>query len=197
MTTHIVFILDRSGSMHALETDVRGGFNSYIKKQKKLKEDGTKLTTILFDDRYEVIHDKLPLKNIGKLTNKEYFVRGSTALLDAIGKAITSMVASTKKTDKVLFFINTDGYENASAEFTGKDIKALVKKQKKQRKWEFVFLGANIDSFTTGNMLGVTINADYTANTLGVKSVYATMSGISTDFRQTGQISKDALDDIV
>jgi uncharacterized protein with von Willebrand factor type A (vWA) domain len=195
MTTEIVFVLDRSGSMGGLEDDVIRGFNSFLVEQQKLK-DKASLTTILFDDKYEVLYDGIDLQEVRTITKKEYFVRGSTALLDAIGKSINTVKSHTSKKDSVLFLVNTDGYENASKEYTNEKIKELVSKCEKNKKWKFVFLGANIDSFAVGNNLGITTSRNYTSNGVGTKSVYDAVSTIFTSYRCDVANSKDGTADL-
>lgn len=152
----IVFILDRSGSMSGLENDVIGGFNKYVGEQKKLGLKA-KLTTVLFDNVYEVLHDRIPISEVPKLTKFEYFPRGTTALLDAVGKSINVTKSKTKKGDKVLFIINTDGYENSSKEFTKEQIKKLVTKMVKDKDWKFVYYGADLDNFSDAQAMGINI----------------------------------------
>jgi uncharacterized protein YegL len=158
--TEIVFILDRSGSMSGLENDTIGGFNSMIEKQKS--EDGEALiSTVLFDNETEVIHDRLPLDKIAPLTGKEYYVRGSTALLDAIGEAIHHISNIHKYArpedvpEKTLFIITTDGMENSSRKYSYDKVKKMVGKKKEKNHWEFIFLGANIDAVSVANKFGV------------------------------------------
>jgi len=156
--TEIVFILDRSGSMEGLEKDTIGGFNGFVKKQ--AKAGSTNLTTVLFDDRYEIIHNGV---DAGKaiLTDKEYYTRGSTALLDAIGKTITNVGNRLNETPealrpgKVIFVITTDGLENASQEFSYNEIKKMITHQTEKYNWEFIFMGANIDVAIEGEKLGI------------------------------------------
>ena len=145
--SEIVFILDRSGSMEGLEADTIGGFNSMMKKQKE--EPGEALvSTVLFDDVCEVIHDRVPLAEVEKLTEKEYFVRGCTALLDAVGGAIHHIgnihkyAREEDRPEKTLFIITTDGMENASHSYTYAKVKKMVERQKEKYGWEFLFLGA-------------------------------------------------------
>ena len=166
-TTELVFILDRSGSMSGLEEDTICGFNSMLKKQKK-EEGGARVTTVLFDHRYNLIHDRFDIRGVRPITGKEYFVEGRTALLDAMGRTI-SRIAGIRRNggeedlgDKVVFVIITDGMENASTEFTYGDIRKMVKKEKKKHGWEFLFLGANIDAPATAQRYG--IGADMAAN---------------------------------
>jgi hypothetical protein len=133
--------------MNGSEEDTIGGFNSYIEKN---KNSNYKITTILFDDRYEVLYESKPIKDVKKLTSKEYYTRGSTALLDAIGRSISLM--DQKNSNKSLFIITTDGYENASREYNKESIKKLIKNHKK---YEFMYIGADIDSYNEGASLGI------------------------------------------
>lgn len=146
----VVFLLDRSGSMQGSEQDTIGGYNSYLDKQRKNKYN-TKITTVLFDDKYEVVHNRKDIKDIKNLTEKEYYVRGCTALLDAIGKTINNLDKKVKD-NKVLFVITTDGLENASKEYSKDKIKALIEQHPN---WEFIYIGANIDSYSEGTSLGI------------------------------------------
>ena len=143
----VVFILDRSGSMHGSETDTIGGFNSYIEKN---RNNNYKITTVLFDNEYELLYEGVNIKDVKKLTNKEYYTRGSTALLDAIGRSINYM--DQKESKKALFIITTDGYENSSREFSKDKIKKMIKKH---TNYEFMYIGADIDSYTEGESLGI------------------------------------------
>ena len=151
----IIFLLDKSGSMYGSEKDTIGGFNSIIKEQKS-DEVQAKVTTILFDHEYEMLYKRKDLFDVDELTEKEYQVRGSTALLDAIGRTIITM--QKEISGKVLFVITTDGYENSSVEFTKTQIKNLITNSK----WEFIFLGADIDSYGEAAKIG--INHDHVAN---------------------------------
>ena len=159
MVTELVFILDRSGSMSGLESDTIGGFNSLLEKQKKEKGEAF-VTTVLFDDKLETIHDRLPIKEIKQITTKEYYVRGCTAMLDAIGSTIehiSNIHKYIRKDDvpnKTMFIITTDGMENASHKYSYPDIKKLIE-QKKELGWEFLFLGANIDAIDTAKKFGI------------------------------------------
>ena len=157
--TEIVFILDRSGSMGGLESDTIGGFNSMIAKQKK--EDGEcYVTTVLFDSRVETLHDRVKLSEIAEMTDKEYFVRGSTALLDAIGRTIKHISGIHKYVREedvpanTIFVITTDGMENSSREYSAEKVKKMIEK-KKAKGWEFIFLGANIDAVSTAKSFGI------------------------------------------
>jgi uncharacterized protein YegL len=158
--TEMVFILDRSGSMCGLESDTIGGFNTLLTKQKKVKGDAL-LTTVLFDDQYELLHYRDDIKDVAKLTENEYFVRGCTALLDAVGKTITKIANAQKQMDEderpghTMFVIITDGYENASREYDGNKILKMVTKQQEKHGWEFVFIGSNIDAIATASRIGI------------------------------------------
>ena len=158
--TEIVFILDRSGSMEGLEADTIGGFNSMMKKQ-KAEEGEAIVSTVLFDDVCEVIHDRVPMDEVKKLTAKEYFVRGCTALLDAIGGAIHHIgnvhkyAREEDRPEKTLFIITTDGMENASHSYTYAKVRKMVERQKEKYGWEFLFLGANMDAIKTAGSIGI------------------------------------------
>ena len=161
--TELVFILDRSGSMSGLESDTIGGFNSMLAKQQG--QDGECLiTTVLFDNQYEILHDRIDIKAVSPITEEEYFVRGNTALLDAIGKTINKIGNAQKHTaeeyraDKVLFVITTDGMENASREYTYDKIKSNIEHQKSKYGWEFIFLGADIDAVEVAERFGIARN---------------------------------------
>ena len=158
--TEMVFILDRSGSMGGLEKDTIGGYNSLIEKQKK--EEGEALvSTVLFDHEQEVLLDRVPLDKTKKMTEDEYYVRGCTALLDAIGGAIHHIGNIHKYAreedvpEKTIFVITTDGLENASKRYSYRDIKKMIKRQEEKYGWEFLFLGANIDVAKESDRLGI------------------------------------------
>ena len=158
--TEIVFILDRSGSMSGLESDTIGGFNSLIKKQRK-EECEAVVSTVLFDDTCEVIHDRVPMDKVAKLTEDVYFVRGCTALLDAVGGAIHHIgnihkyARDEDRPEKTLFIITTDGMENASHRYTYAKVKKMVERQKDKYGWEFLFLGANMDAIEVAGNIGI------------------------------------------
>lgn len=182
MATHIIFILDRSGSMGGKETDVVGGFNSFLEEQKKL-EDDAKLTTVLFDERYEILHDGVDIKTVKPITRTDYYVRGSTALLDAIGRTIDNVDSYVKEDDKVLFFINTDGVENASFKYTNAQINEMVTHLQDEHEWKFVFLGAGIDAFATGSMMGIHNSFNTSNTTRGISANYAAVSNLTSEYR--------------
>ena len=162
----IVFLLDRSGSMHSFTEDTIGGYNSYLENERK--NSNTRITTILFDDQYEILHDRVKIGEVNNITNKEYYTRGCTALYDAIGKTIASL--EHKNPDKVLFVITTDGLENASCEYNKDSVKSLIEKHKN---WEFMYIGANIDSYNEGTKIG--IRKDNIANRANSKEGMAKM----------------------
>lgn len=165
--TEMVFILDRSGSMGGLESDTIGGYNSLLAKQQQ-EEGEALITTVLFDDRVEIVHDRVDIKAVAPLTDKEYYVRGCTALLDALGSSIARVANNHRRMkeefrpDKVIFVVTTDGMENASREYTYKKVKQMVEHEKEKYGWEFLFLGANIDSAETAGRMG--IDADHAVN---------------------------------
>lgn len=165
--TEIVFILDKSGSMAGLEADTIGGFNSMIEKQKKEVGEAV-ISTVLFNDMCEVIHDRVSVRDIKPMTEEEYFVGGSTALLDAIGGAIHHIgnvhkyARNEDVPEHTLFVITTDGMENASRSYSGERVKEMIERQKKKYGWEFLFLGANIDAVETAGRFG--IDADRAVN---------------------------------
>ena len=157
--TEVVFLLDRSGSMAGLESDTVGGFNGFVKRQSEM-EGETILTTVLFDDEYEVLWEGIEAGRV-RLTEKEYFVRGCTALLDAVGKTIVKVGQRLSKTSdehkpgKVIFVVTTDGMENASVEYTYEKIKGMIQHQKEKYSWEFIFMGANINVAEEAGNLGI------------------------------------------
>ncbi|MFC4801646.1 VWA domain-containing protein [Neobacillus sp. GCM10023253] len=176
--TEIIFLLDRSGSMAGLESDTIGGFNGFIEKQRKL-EGEILVTTVLFDDQYEILWNGVDARQ-ANLTDQEYYVRGMTAMLDAVGKTILDVGYRLSKTDenkrpgKVIFVITTDGMENASSEFTYEKVKELIRHQQEKYNWEFIFLGANIDAAKEAESLGIDVeNAfNFEASEKGVEVMY-------------------------
>ena len=166
----IVFVIDRSGSMTGSESDTIGGFNSFIEREKK-KELDTRVTVVLFDDRYEVLYTRKPIYEVSKLTEKEYWVRGSTALFDAIGKTINTL--NHEIDNKVLFVIMTDGMENSSREYSKEQIRSLIK----SHNWEFIFIGADIDSYAEARNIGIrkTRVANYKKSRRGFDDVFASV----------------------
>ena len=196
--TEMVFIIDRSGSMTGLESDTIGGFNSTIKKQKE-EEGEAKVTTILFDNRYEVLHDRFDLNQIGEMTSDEYYTRGTTALLDALGRAIRKTVnvqrhlPEEERAENVVFVVITDGYENSSREFSYRDIRHMVKKEQEKYGWEFLFLGANIDAVAEGGRMGFRADRSvrYMHDGVGTGLVYDSVNNAVRNLRTKKQINDD------
>lgn len=196
--TEMVFILDKSGSMSGLEQDTIGGFNSMLERQKK--EEGEALvTTVLFDNNYELLHERMNIRNVNFISQREYYVGGSTALLDALGRTINRIGKSIQETSeqfrpgKVIFVIITDGMENSSKEFTFRKIKDMIEHQKSKYAWDFIFLGANIDAAETALNLG--INEDRAANfcpdSEGTMLNYKVVSEAVSNFRKGNKVEAD------
>ena len=192
--TELVFILDRSGSMAGLEEDTVGGFNAMIEKQKK--QDGKcYVSTVLFDNVSEVLHDRVSLSDIPKMTENDYTVRGCTALIDAVGGAIHHIGNIHKYARKedipehTLFVITTDGMENASKKYSSDDVKKMIN-EKKKLGWEFLFLGANIDSVQTASRLGIDEECavDFKCDSKGTKLNYSVVSETISSFRESRPI---------
>ena len=188
--TEIVFILDRSGSMSGLEKDTIGGFNSMLEKQRKEPGDAV-VSTVLFDNETEVIHDRVAIADVPNLTDKEYFVRGCTALLDAVGGAIHhigNVHKYARKEDvpeKTLFIITTDGMENASYRYTYDKVRHMIDRQKERCGWEFLFLGANIDAAAEASRFGIdeSMAANYHCDEAGTALNYEVISEAITSVR--------------
>ena len=193
--TELVFILDRSGSMAGLEADTIGGFNAMIEKQKQ-EEGGCYVSTLLFDTTVDVIHDRLPLHNLPPLTDKHHYVRGCTALLDAVATAthhIANIHKSARKQDvpeKTLFVITTDGMENASREYTYERVRHMIERQEKKYGWEFLFLGANIDAAAEARRFGIDADhaVDYHSDSDGTALNYEVLSETVREFRACGAV---------
>ena len=181
--TELVFILDRSGSMAGLEKDTIGGFNAMIEKQRAEKGE-TVISTVLFDNTCEVIHDRVTLEDIPRMTEKDYYVRGCTALLDAVGGAIHHIgnvhkyAREEDRPEKTLFVITTDGMENASRRYTYDRVREMITRQKDRYGWEFLFLGANIDAAREAARFGIDADraANYHADTVGTAVIYEAVS---------------------
>lgn len=192
MTTELVFIIDRSGSMEGLERDTVGGFNSMLEQQKKVEGEAY-VTTVLFDDKYEILHDRVNIKNVAPMTVDDYTVRGSTALFDAIGRTIHNIRKAQKtsgRDGKAMFFIITDGQENASHRYTAEMIRERIEHYRKDHGWEFVFFGANMDAVYEASLIGIPANSasNYSSDSIGTHSAYSTMSAVSTAFRTNKHI---------
>ena len=196
--TELVFILDRSGSMAGLEKDTIGGFNAMIEKQ-KAEAGEAYISTVLFDNESEVIHDRFPLRDVPRLTDREYYVRGCTALLDAVGGAIRHIgnvhkyAREEDRPEKTLFVITTDGMENASRRYSYEKVKDMITRQKEKYGWEFLFLGANIDAAREAARFGIGADraANYHADTVGTGVIYEAVSETVCNFRASRPMAAD------
>ena len=196
--TELVFILDRSGSMSGLEADTIGGFNAMIEKQKREPGEAF-VSTVLFDHETEVIHDRVNIQRIEPMTRKEYYVRGCTALLDAVGGAIHHIgnvhkyAREEDRPEKTLFVITTDGMENASRKYSYEKLKAMIERQKQVYGWEFIFLGANIDAAKEAARFGISEDraANYHADHKGTAVIYEAVSEAVCSIRACKPMSTD------
>lgn len=201
--TELVFILDKSGSMGGLETDTIGGYNSMLAKQQAV-EGECHITTVLFDNNYELLHDRIDIKAVSPITEKEYQVGGSTALLDAIGRTIHKIGNAQKHTaddyraEKVMFVIITDGEENSSREYSAEKVKAQIQRQKTKYGWEFIFLGANINAVETASRFGISADRaqNYHADKQGVELNFRVMSEAVATFRECAAMPEGWNDEI-
>lgn len=181
--TELIMILDMSGSMFALREDTIGGYNSLIEQQKKEKGEAV-VTTVLFDHEYILLHDRKNIKEVSALTNDDYSPRGSTAMLDAIGRTLVSVghklaeLPEEERPGKVMVTIITDGYENASREYSWETIKKMIEEQRSKYSWVFTFIGADIDNMQVSNSLGIDprFSKKYTKSMAGTASVYNSVS---------------------
>lgn len=201
--TELVFILDRSGSMSGLEGDTIGGFNAMIEKQKK--QDGEcYVSTVLFDNVSEVLHDRVKLTDIKLMTDKEYTARGCTALIDAIGGAIHHIGNVHKYArredvpEHTVFVITTDGMENASHKYSSDKVKKMIERQKEQYGWEFLFIGANIDAVETAAQYGISKDraVNYNADEVGTHILYESVSAVVGNVRANKAICRDWSDEL-
>ena len=196
--TELVFILDRSGSMCGLEQDTIGGFNSMLQKQKRQEGDAL-VSTVLFNSRSTVVHDRVPLEQVQPMTEADYTVGGTTALLDAIGGAIKRIALVHKyaraedRPEKTLFVITTDGMENASRKYTYDKIKQMIEREKEKHGWEFLFLGANIDAAKEAARFGIDADraVDYHCDHEGTALNYAVISDVVADVRACRAVDKN------
>ena len=196
--TELVFILDRSGSMAGLEGDTIGGFNAMLQKQRGEPGEAV-ISTVLFDNETEVIHDRIPLDRVPRLTEKEYYVRGCTALLDAVGGAIHHIgnvhkyAREEDRPEKTLFVITTDGMENASRRYTYDQVKAMIERRREKYGWEFLFLGANIDAAREAARFGIRADcaADYHADSMGTEAVYESVCEAVCQVRRSAPLAAD------
>jgi len=188
--TELVMILDRSGSMGGLESDTIGGYNSMLRKQRETKGE-VLVSTVLFDDESEVLYDRIPLQDMPQMTEKEYYVRGCTALLDAIGGAIHHIgnvhkyAKDEDRPEKTIFVITTDGLENASKRYSYEKVKQMVERQKEKYGWEFLFLGANIDAIETAGRFGIAPDraANYNSDHMGTALNYEVLANAVCEMR--------------
>jgi len=201
--TEIVFILDRSGSMSGLESDTIGGYNAMLEKQKSAPGQAI-VSTVLFDDSCEVLHDRFDIKTVVPMSDNEYFVRGCTALLDAVGGAIHHIGNIHKyareeyRPEKTLFIITTDGMENASRRYNYDRVKMMIERQKEKYGWEFIFLGANIDAVEVADRFGIGADraANYHADSEGTQLNYEVVSEAICSLRASKSINTDWKDRI-
>ena len=200
--TEVVFILDRSGSMSGLEADTIGGFNSMIAKQKK-EEGEAYISTVLFDDTCEVLYDRVPVNKVEPMNDNQYYVRGCTALLDAIGGAIHHIgnvhkyAREEDRPEKTLFIITTDGMENASRKYSYEKVKEMVERQKEKYGWEFLFLGANIDAIDVAGKFGIDSNRalNYVSDHKGTQLNYEVLNKTVSEFRACKSLVKEEIDE--
>ena len=200
--TELVFILDKSGSMARLEKDTIGGFNSMLGKQKQV-EGKCRITTVLFDNRYELLHDRIDIQAVSPMTEREYQVGGSTALLDAIGRTIHKLAGVQRNTEEeyragnVMFVIITDGEENFSREYSAEKVNAMIEEEKKYG-WKFVFLGANIDTVETAGRFGISADraVGYVPDSQGTELNFQMMSDAVTAFQATQAMPQAPLEAI-
>lgn len=193
--TQIVCILDRSGSMSNLTSDTIGGYNTFIENQ-KLEPGEAWVTTVLFDDRYELLTDGEDIRTIKTMTSKEYYARGTTALYDAVGKTIDevghklALKAEEERPSKVIVVIITDGLENSSKEYTKSQVKEMITHQTEKYSWQFIFMGANIDSAAEASSIGIDekFSMDYMATDMGTMAVYASADRAVRQMRSTGKV---------
>lgn len=196
--TEIVFILDRSGSMAGLEDDTIGGFNAMIEKQKNEEGDAF-VSTILFDNYVEVIHDRVDIRKVRPMTRRDYYVRGCTALLDAVGRTIRHIgnvhkyAREEDRPEKTLFVITTDGMENASREYSYERVRRMIEHEKEKYGWEFIFLGANIDAAREAARFGITEDraVNYHADSVGTAVIYEAVSEAVCNVRASRPMSDE------
>ena len=202
-TMEIVFILDRSGSMAGLEQDTIDGFNGLIEKQKQ-EASSARVSLILFDDRTEVILDRVPIEDIGSLSEEEYYVRGSTALWDAVGRSVLHIarvhqkMKAENRPEKTLFIITTDGMENSSVEYSLDQVKQLIERQKERDHWEFLFLGANIDAVQTAGSMGIGASraVNFHADKPGMRKNFGILAKAMKLYEESEELDENWAEDI-
>lgn len=196
--TELVFILDKSGSMKGMEKDTIGGYNSMLGNQKSVEGEAL-ITTVLFDNNYELLHDRVDIRAVKPITEKEYHVGGLTALVDAVGKTVDKIINAQKNTaedyraEKVMFVIITDGEENASREYSAAKVKARIERQKSEYGWEFIFLGANIDAVENARHFGIAPDRaqSYYSDDEGTALNYRVVDKTVTGFRKTAAVPQN------
>ena len=201
--TEMICILDASGSMHGLEADTIGGYNSMLEKQ-KAEEGEALVSTVIFDTNCKVLHDRVPIKEAGLLTNKDYVTGGCTALLDAVGGAIHHIgnvhkyAREEDRPAKTIVVIITDGMENASHRYTLDKVKQMIEHEKEKYGWEFLFLGANIDAVTTAGRMGIepTRAVDYCCDSVGTEMNYRAVSSAMSQMRASGSVDENWSEEI-
>ena len=201
--SELILILDMSGSMSGMRDDTIGGYNTLIEEQKKVDGEA-RVTTVLFDDRYILLHDREDLNDIEPLTDKEYSPRGMTAMLDAIGHTISSVgqklseMPEDERPESVMVTIITDGYENASREYTWDAVQSMIREQREKYNWIFTFIGADIDTIKVGKDLGIDskLTRGYTKSSVGTASVYTAMSASMSRMRTTDADYETMLDSV-
>ena len=201
-STELAFILDKSGSMHGLEKDTIGGFNSMLDKQ-KAAEGECRVTTVLFDSNYTLLHDRIDIAAVRPMTDEDYCAGGSTALLDAVGTTIDKIrnvqknSAEEGRAEKVLFVIITDGMENSSREYSLRNVRSMIEEQRKNG-WEFVFLGANIDAVETAGDLGISkdLAAEYCCDDVGTELNFAAASAAVSCYRRSAKVESNCLAEV-
>ena len=194
--TELVFILDRSGSMSGLESDTIGGFNGMLRRQQEESAD-VLVSTVLFDDGVEIVHDRVPIGKVPQLTEREYFTRGCTALLDAVGGSIHHIrnihkyAREEDRPARTMFVITTDGLENSSVRYTAKRVKKLIEHQEKKHGWEFVFLGANMDAVAVAGDLGIRRenSVEFACDRGGVRTNFVALGALADNFVKTGAVT--------
>ena len=197
MKTELVFVLDRSGSMSGLESDTIGGFNGLLEKQKR-EPGGAVVTTVLFDERYDILHDRRDLQHIPPITGDDYYVRGCTALLDAVGLTIRRISRAqesdlpAERPEKTLFVMITDGMENASREYDYAHVRQMVERAGTEKGWEFLFLGANIDAISVAGRVGICADraATYRADPAGTRMNYDAVCAAASSVRAGRPLEK-------
>lgn len=202
--TEIVFLLDRSGSMSMLVDDTLGGYNGFLRNQLEVKGDA-RITTVLFDDRIELLHNGTDIRQVKPLTTQQYYTRGTTSLLDAVGNTISDVgrrlnqTVESERPEKVIFVITTDGYENSSCEYSFEQIRTMIVRQKNEYNWNFIFLGADVEAEEIAGSIGIAseFSAKYSATSQGTTAMFACMNESIEEIRLNGKMTaewKEGLD---